>query len=526
MSSVQMNMLRRVAVGDLIRRTAKRFPQKTALVFGKNNWTYQQFNEQANRFAHAMVELGVGQGDRVAIMSHNCPQFLICFLGLAKIGAVITPLNFALKQNEAEYIITHSEAKVVIVEDALVEVVQGANLPQVKHFIGINLLGKKLEENWIDFDSLLTEKYSDNEPELLIKSDDMVALLYTSGTESVPKGVMGSHLNYYSVLLSVAVDVGLRSDDVFLVSTPLFHVAALTYQALTTLAFGGTVILMYQPSIDKVLELIDAHKVTFISFPSTIYMAMAQVDGVAENDLNSVRVCYTYGAPIPSTTLKRCMELLPGATWINYYGQTELSPLGTGNSAPLANPQSIGIPHLPLEMKIVDGDDKELPRGEVGEIVARGPAVMLGYYKNEDRTKQAFRSGWLHTGDLAKMDEDGNIYFIDRKKDIIKSGGENVSSQEVEEAIFKHPGVAEAAVIGMPDSYWGEAVVAVVVLKQNETLTEKELISHCKELIAGYKVPKKVVFTEHIPKNPSGKMLKRQLRKMFNETASSKALLP
>ena len=519
MSQLSIDLMRRVAVGDFLKRSALRYPEKTALVFRNTSWTYRELNQKVNRFAHAMARMGVQPGDRVAIMSHNCPQFLICFSGLAKIGAVITPLNFALREREIEYIVHHSGAEFFIVEDVLAPVCAQADLKKVKTFININLTGNPSAGDWVDFDSLLTDAYPDSEPEVYINGDDMAALLYTSGTESSPKGVMGTHLNYYSVLLSIAVDVGLRTDDIFLVSTPLFHVAALAYQSLPTLAFGGTVVLMYRPVIDEIIDLIEKERVTFVSFPSTMYMAMAQIAETSARDLTSVRVAFTFGAPIPSKILKRCKEILPKATWINYYGMTELSPLGASNPDS-TKPQSIGKAHTPLEMKIVDEIDNEVPRGQVGEIVARGPAVMLGYYKDTDRTEAAFRGGWLHTGDLARMDEDGDIYFVDRKKDMIKTGGENVSSQEVEEAIFKHSKVAEAAVIGVPHDYWMEAVVAVVVPRENETLTEEEIQDHCKELLAGFKIPKKVMITENIPKNPSGKMLKRELRQMFSEVFS------
>jgi fatty-acyl-CoA synthase len=520
MSQLSTNLVRRVAVGDFLKRSALRSPEKTALVFRNIRWTYRELNQRVNRFAHSMAQIGVLRGDRVAIMSHNCPQFLICFLGLAKIGAVITPLNFSLKEKEIEYIINHSEARVFIVEDVLAPVCARANLEKVKTFICINLNGNPLPEAWVDFDGLLADVYPDGEPEVLINGDDMAALLYTSGTEASPKGVMETHLNYYSVLLSVAVDVGMRSDDIFLVSTPLFHVAALAYQSVPTLTFAGTVVLMYSPVINEILDLIERESVTFISFPSTIYMAMAQIEQTSARDLGSVRVAFSFGAPIPSVVMQRCKQLMPRATWINAYGMTELAALGTSNPDS-AKPRSIGRPNTPLEMKIVDDNDNEVPRGQTGEILVRGPAVMLGYYKDTDRTEEAFKGGWLHTGDLARMDEDGNIYFVDRKKDIIKTGGENVSSQEVEEAIFKHPKVAEAAVIGVPHDYWMEAVLVAVVPKENETLTEEEVMEHCKGLLAGYKVPKKVVIVESIPKNPSGKMLKRELRQRFSNIFST-----
>ena len=516
MPQLSMNLMRRVAVGDFLKRSAVRFPKKTALVYGDTKWTYSELNQKVNRFANAMAHMGVQKGDKVAIMSHNCPHYLISFLGLSKIGAVITPLNFALRQKEIEYIVNHSEATVFIIEDSLIPVCMEAKLESIKTFVCINLAGSTLPTGILNFEKLLSDKNSDREPEVLINGDDMAALLYTSGTESAPKGVMGTHLNYYSVLLSAAADVGLRSDDIFLVATPLFHVAALTYQALSTIAFGGTVVLIYKLDVDEIIEQIEKERVTFISLPSTSFIAITQRTKLSTKDLSSVRVSLSFGAPIPSVTMQRCREIMPSATWINYYGMTELAPLGSSNPDS-TKPRSIGKSHTPLEILIVDDDDNEVPHGQIGEIVVRGPAVMLGYYKDIARTERTFKCGWMHTGDLAYMDSDGDIYFVDRKKDIIKTGGENVSSQEVESAIYKYPKVGEAAVIGVFHPYWMEAVVAVVVPKQNETLTETEIISHCKDLLSGYKVPKSVIIVDSIPKTLSGKILKRDLRQNYRE---------
>jgi fatty-acyl-CoA synthase len=520
MDKLSENLMRRAIVGDFLKRSSIRYPGKIALVNGDIRITYAELNTMANRFANAMLSLGVQKGDRVAIMSHNCYQYLACFFGLSKIGAVLTPLNFALRGEEIEYIIRHSEAKIFIVEDSIAPHVNEIkyNLPSVKLYISINLGQKKeRQKDWIQMEDLLAEQSSGVEPEVIVNNDDPVCLLYTSGTESRPKGVIGSNMNYYSVLLHIAADIGLCKNDIFLVSTPLFHVAALTYQAMTTLALGGTVILNYIANIQNIMNSIEKEKVTVISLPSTIYIAMSQSDESSAKDMSSVRICYTYGAPMPSTVLQKVTTMIPGAKWYNYYGMTELSPLGTSNDTPLLNPECIGMSHLPLEMKVVDDNNNDLPVGEVGEIVARGPAVMLGYYKDAEKTDTVFSGGWLHTGDMGRMDEAGRFYFIDRKKDVIKSGGENVSSQEVEEFIFKHPKVAQVAVIGIPDPYWMETVAAIIVIKQGDELTSEEIIAFCKERLAGYKVPKQVKFVDDLPKNPSGKILKRQLREIFGK---------
>jgi len=521
LTPIQLNMLRRAAVGDILRRTARRHPDRVAVRFKNVTLTFKDLNEKANRFANAVSRLGVGKGDRVAIISHNCHQYAYCWFGLTKIGAIITPLNFMLRGSEIGYIINHSEPKMFFVEDSLIETVK--NVPEkmesVQYFGCIKLGEGTKPEGWLDFDELV-EEGSSVEPEVEIHENEPASLLYTSGTEAAPKGVLNTHLNYYSTILSSQTDCDFRPDDVFLLSIPLYHVAGL-HILLAAVNVGAKTVIQYLPEVEEILQLIEKEKVTQLVYPATLFVKLIQHPDVEKYDLSSVKKCLTFGSLMPSAIYERYKKLMPQAVWRNYYGQTELSPLGTTLQPEdfERKPTSIGKPHLTVEIRIVDDEDKDVPPGQMGEIVARSPSVMLGYFKDEERTKKAFRGGWLHTGDYGYMDEEGYLYFVDRKKDIIKSGGENVSSQEVEEVIFKHPKVAEAAVVGVPHPYWMEAVTAVIVPKKDVQVTSEEIIQYCKEKLAGYKVPKYVVFVDELPKNPSGKILKRVLREKFKDLA-------
>ena len=538
---LQMNLMRRFCVGDLLRRVVRKYPKKEALVYiYKGNithrFTFEELNEKVNRFANAMLEMGVKKGDVVAIISHNSAQFATYLYGIAKMGAWICPLNFALRGKEITDLVNHAKPKILFVEDELVEHVKGLakDMPSVETYGMINLKKEvELPEGWIDFDELFSEKYPDTEPEVEINGDDVITLMYTSGTEAMPKGVMNTHNNWYSTFTSVPVDLKFVFDDTVIDSIPLYHVAG-QYLFLAAMLYGVRVVMHHEPSPIEIVSLIQNEKITYLVYPPTVYvnllaLKLPNVEEFLSKAFASVRKAVVFGSPISEASLNKLMKLLPNIYWLNYYGQSELTPLGTtlqhtdfirklkearekhGGAEP------IGQPHLTVEMKIVDEDDNDVPPGTIGEMVVRSPSVMQGYYKEEEKTKDVFRGGWLHTGDLGIMDEEGYFYFVDRKKDIVKTGGENVSTVEVEGVIFSNPKVAEATVVGLPHERWAEAVTAFVVPKPEETITEEEIIQYCKENIAGYKVPKKVIILDELPVNPSGKILKKVLRKDYQD---------
>ena len=518
LNPLQENLLRRANVGDLITRSAARYRNRPALIWRGEPITYSQINERACRVANALTEMGVTRGDRVSLMTHNCMQHLYVWFGACKIGAIANPINVMLKGSEIAYVINHAEPKVFLVEDSLTETVDSvrAELKTVQHFGWINFGATPRPEDYFDADELFSDEYPAIEPEVFVDSNDTAMLMYTTGTEARPKGVMTSHLNYFISVMHLINDVGYSRHDVALLSIPLFHVAG-TVLALVALVVGAKTVLQYAPNPKEILELTQKEKVTYWVYPPTLYMALPNLPGFNEFDLSSLKKCISFGGGLPRATVQRWKEINPNLEWRNYYGQTESSPMGTTSIPETFDEKmdSIGIPDLTAEIRIVDANDNEVPVGQVGEIVMRTPAVMKGYFKDEAKTAETLRNGWLHTGDLGRVDEDGYYYFVDRVKDMIKSGGENVSSLEVEDTIMQYPKVAMAAVIGLPDDYWGEAVSAVVVPRPGQTLTPEELIAFCKQRMAGYKVPKRVFVAPSLPMTASGKVLKRQLREEY-----------
>ena len=522
LTSFELNVMRRVSVGDLLVRTAARYPNKLMLRFRDKLFTYCQFNDEVNRCAHSLMSLGIRKGDRAAILSHNCYQYVIYWWALLKIGAVITPMNFMLKGEEIKYIINHAEAKVFLVEDALVANVLPIKdeLTSVKTFACIKLADGSIPDGWMNVEDLWRNDLPTTEPEVEISGHDPASLLYTSGTEAAPKGVLTSHTNFYMTILSALCDLKLEHEDVLITGIPLYHVAAM-YLFIACTALGNTNHMEYAPDPMEILKFTSEEKVTYWVWPPTLYLYLPEMPGFNTYDLSSLRRCIIFGALAAPALLERWRKILPNAKFMNYYGQTEMSPMGASlqDQDMQQRPDSIGMSHLPMEMKVFGFDDKEVPRGEVGELVARGPAIMMGYYKEEEKTAQTFRGGWHHTGDMVRMDEEGFIFFTDRAKDIIKTGGENVSSQEVEATLFKHPKVADVAVIGLSDPRWSEIVTAVIVPRPGQEATEKDIIEFCKKEMAGYKVPKRIIFTDALPRNPSGKLLKKVLRQMYEQSA-------
>ena len=516
---MDQNLLTRNVVGDILHKSAARHPDKRVLRFRDRNYTYRELNETVNRCAHGLTKLGIQKGDRAAILAHNSDHFIIFWWALMKIGAVITPVNWMLKGEEIQYIIDHSEAKAFFVEDALIPSVVGIRdaLKTVRTFGTIRLTGAEIPEGWMNIEDLWCESHPATEPEVEINHDDIATLLYTSGTEAAPKGVMNTHMNFVSTLPSAPANLLLQEDDVMLGGIPLYHVAGMWMFTACT-ALGALTLLEYIPDLAEVLELTQEEKVTRWCWPTTVYINLPNMPAFDEYDLKSLRVCVLFGSPAPPALLDRWREIVPGVVFLNSYGQTEMTPLGAtiyGQELD-ERPDSVGRSMLPVELKIVGPDDEELPRGEVGEIVARGPNIMLGYYKEEEKTARTHRNGWHHTGDLGRMDEEGYLYFVDRLKDMIKTGGENVASADVEVALFRNRKIADVSIIGLPDEVWGEAITAVVVPAPGESIDEDEVIAWAKENMARYKVPKRVIVVDELPRNPSGKVLKRSLREKYS----------
>jgi fatty-acyl-CoA synthase len=521
LTALENNLLHRANIGDMPRRVAMRYPDKPALICLDEEISFREFNNRCCRMAHALLELGVERGDRVAFMTHNCLQYLYSWMALAKIGGVSTPLNFMLKGPEIEYIINHAEPRVFFVEDILVPTVLeiAPRLESVERFGVIPVTaGGDVPDGWLDVGELLEASRDTSEPLVEVDDEDVATLIYTSGTEALPKGVMLTHRNHFSTLTSAPADLNVRKEDVVLLSIPLYHAAA-KYLFLTAINMGFTMIFEYAPNPIEILELTQKHRVTYWVYPPTLYQILPSMPDFDKYDLSSLEKCIAFGAYMPAALLRQWKDILPQAEWRNYYGQTESFCLGSTLQPEDFEKKivSIGTPHVGTEIKIFDDSDNEVPAGETGEIVMRGSYVMKGYFRDEEKTAETLRGGWLHTADLGRFDEDGILYFVDRKKDMIKSGGENVSSLDVEGIIVKHEKVMQAAVMGMPHEYWGEAVTAVVVPYPGGDVTEQEIVDYCEENMASYKVPKKVIVMAEVPTSPSGKILKRLLRDQLAE---------
>jgi fatty-acyl-CoA synthase len=516
---------RRNRLGDLLWRSAARSPQKTAVVYGDLRQSYAELDETVNRTANAMAARGVRQGDHIALLSHNHHAFVVIRFALARLGAVMVPINFMLNASEVAFILGNAEVKGLIVEDALAAVGDAA-LAEAK--LSLRLRGairEKLARTPAGWECVQDwMQHADaTPPEVAIGDDDPVQILYTSGTESRPKGAMLSARCLYAHYTSCIADGEMSSEDIEVHSLPLYHCAQLDCFLTPDLYLGATSIILPAPDPATLLRTLATEKATKLFCPPTVWIALLRHPDFDRTDLSALKKGY-YGASImPVEIIKEIQQRLPALRLFNFYGQTEMSPVAT-----VLRPEdqmrklgSAGRPASNVETRVVDDEDRPVPPGTIGEIVHRGPHVTLGYWKNPEKTAEAFRNGWFHSGDLGVMDEEGYLSVVDRKKDMIKTGGENVASREVEEVVFTHPAVSEVAVFGVPHPTWIEAVMAAVVPRPGKTVDADELLRYCRERLAGYKAPKFVAVIEQLPKNASGKILKRELRERFAETAKA-----
>ncbi|MGR6920761.1 acyl-CoA synthetase [[Actinomadura] parvosata] len=502
-------MIRQHAIGDLLRRTAARHPSKTAVVFGDLRQSYADLDLAVNRTANALAARGVTKGDRFAVFSHNNHAFVVTYFALARLGAISVPVNFMLGAEEVAYILGHSGASGILAEEALLPVARAAVTDdvRVRGVIGAGRDGWEPFTAWSAFEDA-------SEPRVEIADDDPIQLMYTSGTEARPKGATLSSRSLIAQYVTCVVDGEMSAGDVEVHALPLYHCAQLHCFLTPGIFLGATNIILPGPSPAAILATIEGERATKLFCPPTVWISLLRHPDFDRRDLSSLRKGY-YGASVmPVEVLKEIAARLPDVRLFNFYGQTEMAPVATilGPEEQLTRLGSAGRPALNVETRIVDDAGEPVPPGVVGEIVHRSPHAMLGYWNDPDKTAEAFRGGWFHSGDLGVMDEDGYLSVVDRKKDMIKTGGENVASREVEEAVYQHPAVAEAAVFGVPDEKWIEAVTAAVVLRDGGGVTEQELIAFLRERLAPFKTPKRVVFLESLPKNASGKVLKRELR--------------
>ena len=507
--------LRRQTLADLLRRTAARMPSKCAIRCGDTTWTWQEFDAVVTRLGAGLQQQGVEPGERVAVLARNSHAFAALRFALARIGAVLVPVNFMLKAAEAAYILRHAGARLLAVDSGLAALGRDAAALDTAVERLLWLPSEQPSEplaGALDFDTLAACAAPLRPPEL--SRDDLLQIVYTSGTESAPKGAMLTHGAVIDQYVSCIVDGEMGEADTVLHALPLYHCAQLDVFLGPCVYLGASSVITAAPTPENLLPLIERHRISAFFAPPTVWIGLLRSPLFDACNLSSLRKGY-YGASImPVAVMRELVERLPQMRLWNFYGQTEIAPLATvlKPEDQLRKPGSAGRPALNVETRVVDDAMNDVAPGAVGEIVHRSPQLLQGYYKDADKTAAAFDGGWFHSGDLATIDDEGYITVVDRKKDMIKSGGENVASREVEEALYRLDGVSEVAVVGLPHARWVEAVTAVVVRKAGSTLDERSLLAHAASQLAAFKCPKAVIFVDSLPKNPSGKLLKRELR--------------
>ncbi|MFE5186140.1 acyl-CoA synthetase [Streptomyces sp. NPDC056628] len=488
-------------VDGVLRRSARRTPARTAVEYGDRSWTYADLDDAVSRAATVLLGQGLVPGDRVGAYGHNSDAYLIGFLACARAGLVHVPVNQNLTGDDLAYLVHQSGSALVLADPGL-----AARLPEGTRTLVLRDTDDSLLARLAD-----AEPYDGPEP----RTEDLVQLLYTSGTTALPKGAMMTHRALVHEYLSAITALDLSAGDRPVHSLPLYHSAQMHVFLVPYLAVGATNIILDAPDGDRLLDLIEAGRVDSLFAPPTVWIALAGRPDFADRDLSGLRKAY-YGASImPVPVLERLRERLPKLGFYNCFGQSEIGPLATvlAPDEHKGRMDSCGRPVLFVDARVVDEDGKDVPDGTPGEIVYRSPQLCEGYWDKPEETAAAFRDGWFRSGDLAVRDAHGYLTIVDRVKDVINSGGVLVASRQVEDALYTHEGVAEVAVIGLPDDRWIEAVTAVVVPRGEAT--EAELIEHAREKLAPFKAPKRVVFVDELPRNASGKILKRALRDRF-----------
>jgi long-chain acyl-CoA synthetase len=511
---------------QVIRHTVQLCSDRNATRFAGRSQTWRQLQDRIARLAGGLHSLGIDEGDRVAVLALNSDRYYEYYYGVSWAGAVFVPVNTRLAPAEFIHWLNDSGSRAVFVDDTFLDAIAGIRdqLDSIEHYIYMG--DSDLPEGYVSHEHLIT-----NHPPAVASKrggDDMAGLFYTGGTTGKSKGVMLSHRNFtYNVLQSLPY-FDVHADDVFLHAAPMFHAAdGFFCKIAATMGCSNVIVPAFEPNL--VLKTLQDEEITVALLVPTMINMIVNHPDIGDYDLSKLR-CLLYGAsPMPEAVITKAMEVIPHVEFYQAYGQTEASPVITvmapkyhTSTGPHAG-KLTGAGHAVsgVDLAILDDEGNELPPGGVGEVCIKGENVMLGYWNLPEVTRETLRDGWLHTGDGGRLDEDGMLFIVDRVKDMIVSGGENVYSAETEQAVYQHPAVAECAVIGIPHESWGEEVHAIVVLKPGETLTEEELIGHCKTLIAGYKCPKSVVFRdEPLPLSGAGKILKKDLREPYWEGQS------
>ena len=512
-----------INAGDFLVSTARKYPEKTAIVFREQRISYRELNLRVNRLAHHLLDMGVRKGDRVGFMLYNSNQFLEIVYACFKIGAVAVPLNFRLHPREVKWCLDNVGCKVFAYGAACA----GQVNPVKQEFSTVEQIiysGPEAPGGEHHFETL-TSAGSEEEPKVRVEPDDPAYCIFTGGTTGVMKAPVHTHRSAFFGVMAALVTGRITVDEVLATSIPYFHIGGFAHTRALP-AVGGTIVLVETFDPQEILKVIERERATWLTLlPPTILTRLIDVPNFKDYDLSSVKKISTSAGAFPKQVMLRVLDVFPNANIFYGWGMTENNATGGTQGVitremieqDLPQVKSIGREAFLSEIKLVDEEGKEVPLGEVGEAVVRFPGNMVGYYGQPELTAETIKDGWLHTGDLMKKDEKGYYYFVGRKKDMIKTGGENVFAEEVEKVILTHPAVEMCAVIGLPDEKWGEAVTAVVKLRQGKTATEEEIIDHCKQVLASYKKPQKIIFVEQFPVTDAGKIRKYMLVQQFSE---------
>jgi len=510
---------------NMLRRNLELNPEKTALIEGERRFTFAQFGSRTRAIGSALLDLGLQKGDRAAILGHNSIENAEAYFSIPNAGCVLVMLNFRLAAPEILSILKDATPAALIVNENYIDQIKAIKneLTFIKQFIFIGP-EENTPDGWHPYEALINA-YDGHIPEVGVTEDDLAALMYTSGTTGAPKGCMATHRNFYHIGRSMTLELKMDQDDMGIIASPLFHATG-EVTLMNHMYSGTTSVIMPAWTVEDFLSLVQQHRVTTGMLATPMVLFLVEHPGAETYDFSSLKKIYFAGAPVTPVIYEKAIQKF-GNIFIHLFGTSETvgqttilktediaAALAAGNTAVLA---SCGKSFADMESVVVDENDKPVSPGEVGEIKVRGLGITRGYWNKPEETRAVYRDGWYYPLDLCRVDEEGFIYIVDRKKDMIITGGENVYPAEVENVLYKNPAVMQAAVIGTPDDKWGEAVTALIVRREGIDTSEAEIKSFCAEAVARYKVPKRVVFVDSLPLSASGKILKYRLRETYAE---------
>jgi acyl-CoA synthetase (AMP-forming)/AMP-acid ligase II len=504
--------MKEFTIADTLANSAHNYGSLDALIIGDQRATYQELDEAVNRRANSLLELGVKKGDHVGTLSANSLELVETIYALNRINAVVVPLHLRLSPEELVYIMNHADLSTLVLQSPFESVVE-----KIKPAIGVNLylgMGKNVSRSFIDLE-LETARQSTQPPEIEIAENDTATIIYTSGTTGRPKGVVATHKNWTWQMSSLTTAMRYRFERI-LMPYPLFHAGGFA-GFYTSVFSAGTMYVLSDFDPALMLQTIEKERIVRLGCPPTVYKMLLRSPELAKTDVSSVRYLSSGSEVIPDEVRNQLKKAFPNVGIFENYGLTETCGGFVTRSAEFTDtkPLSVGRPFLTNRLRVVDESGNDVGPDVVGEIICCGPTIMKEYYKDPEKTADAIRNGWLYTGDLGYLDADGFLYIKERKNNMIISGGENIYPKEVEEVLYRHPKILEAAVFGLPDQLWGEKVCAAVIKKPDEQLNAEEVIQFCKKNLASFKKPKDVYFVDALPKNLTGKILRTELKKQF-----------